>query len=535
MEHLWLYQFKRRIIAGLIGILLGSTILSMLYITMMTRDYLLKNSAASTHELAGSISSSLRTLMLRRSPEEIQNTVNLLGQSNHIVKIFILNREGRVAFSSDMAENGKQLSMTDESCRVCHTAPAVAPASTTSIFSTATGDVQRNVTVMYNDRACFGCHLPEEKINGKLIIDYSLASTYTLINRIRFVILASTLLCLFIIILAIPYLSRSINRYIDQVVFKSNEISMIYTIIESVSKSIDLEDLKNITVDIVGRIFSSDEVIIVLPLRDGHYRIVSRSGIDGDRRKVSGKSCMLAAAIARWQRGELHEKEVSADAATVYLPISKGGVPLALIEICSHDNPFPEDKLRFMDSVLNPIAIAFENARLYTIAITDELTGLYTVRHFRTCLDRQRDLFDKHGEKFALLLIDLDNFKSVNDDYGHTVGDSVLKEVSRAIAEAVRESDQTFRYGGEEFAVLLPNTGRTGGLLVANRILSMVEETVVEAGDVQIRRTASIGLALFPGNADVLRDLVVEADSALYAAKRSGKNRVVCSEKVAGS
>lgn len=529
MEHSWLYRFKRKIISGLILLLLGSTILSMLYITLMTRDYLLSNSAATTQELASSISSSLRTLMVRRSPAEIQNTISQLGQNTHIAKIFILNREGRIAFSSDPAENGKQLAISDESCRVCHTAQGVRPAATTSVIRSRGVDVQRNVTVIYNDTACHGCHAATDKINGKLIIDCSLAATVNLINKIRFVILASTLLCLFVILLAIPYLSRSIDRFIDQVVFKSNEISMIYTIIESVSKSIDLEDLKNITIDIVGRIFSSDEVTIVLPLRDGHYRLINRSCNDGERRKVPGQRVMQASAIARWLKGDLHEKEVSSDATTVYLPITKGEISLALIEISSSGKPFPEDKLRFMDSVLNPIAIAFENARLYTIAITDELTGLYTVRHFRTCLDRQRDLFANHGEKFALLLIDIDNFKAVNDEYGHPVGDSVLKQVSGAISEAVRESDQVFRYGGEEFAVLLPKTGKTGGLLVAKRILTLVAAAVVTIDTVEIKRTVSIGLALFPEDADTLRDLVVAADTALYSAKKSGKNRVVTS------
>jgi len=294
MEHIWLYRFKRRIIAGLILLLLGSTILSMLFITLMTKSYLLKNSAAATHELASSIGSSLRTLMLRRSPEEIQNTITQLGKNNHIAKIFILNKHGQIAFSSVPEESGKQLSIADESCRYCHTTQGVRPAVTTSIFTNSSGDLQRNVTVIYNDKACYSCHSPADKINGKLIIDCSLASTYTLINKIRLIILASTLLCLIIILLAIPYLSRAIDRYIDQVVFKSNEISMIYTIIESVSKSIDLEDLKNITIDIVGRIFSSDEVLIVLPTRDGHYRIVNRSGSDGERRKAPVQSFMQA-------------------------------------------------------------------------------------------------------------------------------------------------------------------------------------------------------------------------------------------------
>jgi diguanylate cyclase (GGDEF)-like protein len=533
MENAWLYRFKRRIIAGLVLLLMVSTILSMLFITVMTRDYLLQNDAVTTAELAGSISSSLKSLMLRRSPEEIQGTITQLGLDKHIARIFILDREGRIAYSSDVSENGKQLSMNDETCRGCHSAPGIPPSSTTSIISGKEGEIHRNVTVLYNNPECFGCHERKHRINGKLIIDCSLAPTYALIGNIRFVILASASLCLLIIFLLIPFLSRSIDRYIEQVVFKSNEISMIYSIIESVSKSIDMEDLKTITLDIVGSTFASEEVNIVLPTRDGHYRVVNRTRDEGERRGRPEPGCMLAVAISRWQAGELHGKEVSSDRTRAYLPISKGDFPLALLEICSQKSPFSEEKLKFMDSVINPIAIAFENARLYMIAITDELTGLYTVRHFRTCLDRQRYQFERHGEKFALLFIDIDNFKAVNDTYGHPVGDLVLKRVSLSIADSVRGSDLAFRYGGEEFAVLLPNTGHVGGLHVAGRILAMVEEELTEVEGVQIRSTVSIGLALLPENASTVRNLIVEADNALYVAKRSGKNRVVRSERIA--
>jgi len=283
----------------------------------------------------------------------------------------------------------------------------------------------------------------------------------------------------------------------------------------------------------VGNTFASEEVNIVLPTRDGHYRVVNRTRDEGERRSRPEPGCMLAVAISRWQAGELHGKEVSSDRTRAYLPIARGDFPLALIEICSPQDPFPERKLKFMDSVINPIAIAFENARLYMIAITDELTGLYTVRHFRTCLDRQRYQFERHGEKFALLMIDIDNFKAVNDAYGHPVGDLVLKRVSLSIADSVRGSDLAFRYGGEEFAVLLPNTGHVGALHVAGRILAMAEEELTEVEGVQIRSTVSIGLALLPENASSVRDLIVEADNALYVAKRSGKNRIVRSERIA--
>jgi diguanylate cyclase (GGDEF)-like protein len=531
MEHEWLYRFKRKIIAGLVLLLLLSTLFSLASITVLTRNYLLESSARNTRELASSIGSSLSSLMLRRSTAEIQETISQLGKNEHIARILILNRTGQIAFSSVEAENGRQLAKEDESCRGCHNRLGTPPATTTMVFSRNGEDVQRNVTVIHNAPGCYGCHPPTQRINGKLIIDCSLAATYDLIGRIRFLILASGALCIVVIFLAIPYLSRSIDRYIDQVVYKSNEINMIYHILESVSKSIDLENLKRITLDIVASSFATEQVNLVLPLRDREWRIINRADLLSGERRIREPDSFLDSAITRWQAGNLTQTKVLAENTIAYLPIAKGGIPLALIEIRSPDTPFPPEKMKFMESVINPIAIAFENARLYSMAITDELTGLYTVRHFRNCLDRQRDLYDSHGEKFVLLLLDIDNFKMVNDNYGHPAGDAVLKRVARSIAEAVRESDFVFRYGGEEFTVLLPHTVGGGGLQVAERIRATVEARETDLAGVVVKTTVSVGMALFPENATNVRDLVQQADAALYRAKRSGKNRVVGSER----
>jgi diguanylate cyclase (GGDEF)-like protein len=493
----------------------------------MTRDFLLKSSAANTKELAISISTSLQSLMLRRSPEEIQTTISRLGRNDPITKIFILNHEGRVAFSSDQAEIGKLFSRTEESCRGCHSAAGMIPASATAILHGRDADVQRNVTVIHNGPACYGCHAPQQRTNGKLIIDCSLASTNALTRGIGLVILASASLCLVIIFLVIPLLSRSFNRYIDQVVITNKEISMIYTIIESVSKSIDMEDLKTITLKLLAKTFAFEEVTIVLPLGNGRYRLVSRTRGEGEHRRQLEPDSMLSSAIGRWKAQDMHGKEVSDDLTTAYLPIGRGDILLTLVEIHSPQTPFSDEKLRFMDLIINSIAIAFENARLYSIAITDELTGLFTVRHFRSCLDRCQDLSERRGEQFTLLLIDIDNFKVVNDLHGHVIGDSVLKRVASSIAEADREGDMAFRYGGEEFAVLLPATGEAGGLLVAERIRSMVARAETKTGEAQIRTTVSVGLAVYSETAGTVRDLVLAADKALYTAKRAGKNCVV--------
>jgi len=521
----WLYRLKCKIIVGL-TLLLGLCMSgAMLVIILVMRNSLLNESARNTGEVGNAITSSLKNHMLRREPDLIQNTLKEIASGGLIDRIFIIDNLGKVAYSSNEQEVGRRFDrQADESCRVCHQTPGAIPSSTTLVLKTKNGDVHRNVTVISNAPECYGCHLPSDRVNGKLIIDRPLAPTYRLIGTITLVILLSGAATLLV---AIPFLSRRIDRYIRQIILKNNEISLVYSIIDNISKTIDVEELKQIVLDIVRDALSADDVNIVLPRKDG-YRVVRRSAENGaiERRKLEPDE-PLAAAVDRWLKGMLRAPEVSPDHTLVYLPIDKGEYPLALIEVRCDHNPFPAEKLALVEAIGNHIAIAFENARLYSIAITDELSGLFTVRHFRSCIDRQFASFERYGERFALLMIDIDDFKQVNDTYGHVTGDAVLKQVAHSIADSVRNSDLAFRYGGEEFAVMLPATAAAGGLHVAERIRQQVEATEIALGGISLHVTVSIGLALCPENAVTVREIIIEADTALYAAKHQGKNRVV--------
>jgi diguanylate cyclase (GGDEF)-like protein len=175
-----------------------------------------------------------------------------------------------------------------------------------------------------------------------------------------------------------------------------------------------------------------------------------------------------------------------------------------------------------------PVARVFADlARLTRQAQTDGLTNLANRRALDERLDDEVDHARRLGTNIAFVIADIDNFKSINDTYGHQTGDEVLRRVARVFSEAVRELDLPGRYGGEEIALVLPGTNLTGARALAEKIRKVLEELPLSAPDgSSFQVTASFGAACFPAQSSV-ETLVAAADAALYEAKRTGKNRVV--------
>ena len=183
--------------------------------------------------------------------------------------------------------------------------------------------------------------------------------------------------------------------------------------------------------------------------------------------------------------------------------------------------------------------MSIENVELHEAvqrqAVTDELTGLFNHRHFQEVLESELERTRRFGHQLGLIMLDIDDFKHVNDAYGHLQGDLVLREVARVLRESSREVDIPARYGGEELAVVLPQADLDGAYRFAERVRTGIARLDVplldRAGTVGI--TASLGVAAAPTSAPVDAEaLVAAADAALYRAKREGKNRTVRAEPV---
>ena len=168
----------------------------------------------------------------------------------------------------------------------------------------------------------------------------------------------------------------------------------------------------------------------------------------------------------------------------------------------------------------------YEIAR--NIAITDELTGLYNRRHFNETLPREVERAKRYNQPLSLAFIDIDFFKQFNDTYGHSAGDAVLGDVAGVLTHNSRDIDTIFRYGGEEFVILLPTTSKSGAIIAMNKLRERVSQIDLSRFSGPIKSvTISVGLAICPEETSSAEDLMKIADDRLYAAKEAGRDRVV--------
>ncbi len=176
------------------------------------------------------------------------------------------------------------------------------------------------------------------------------------------------------------------------------------------------------------------------------------------------------------------------------------------------------------------LSVCFERIKLYArlqeLSIHDYLTGIYNRRYFDQRLDEEFKRAKNLKHNLSFLMLDIDDFKKINDTYGHLVGDAVLKRCAALISESIREIDFAGRIGGEEFGMILLDTDKAGAIMVSERICSRISQEKIRVFDENIGVTGSVGVATYPSNT-IYMDLLAEiADKALFRAKASGKDRV---------
>jgi diguanylate cyclase (GGDEF)-like protein len=246
----------------------------------------------------------------------------------------------------------------------------------------------------------------------------------------------------------------------------------------------------------------------------------------------------VAGAVAAWGRAVISPRDARPEqpepdlgtAAAVPL-FSRGAIFGVLGVYGSEDGaPFSEDTLETLLALARHTEAAIDNVYLQEetrrLSITDGLTGLWNRREFELRCRQEFERATRFQRSFTVILLDVDNFKDINDTFGHHGGDSVLVELAGRLASVTREIDTVSRYGGDEFALLLPETDGEGGRSVAEKIRDVVRAGPFEFEDESVPMSVSIGVSAFPADGASARRLVMAADEALYRAKRGGRDRV---------
>jgi diguanylate cyclase (GGDEF)-like protein len=221
----------------------------------------------------------------------------------------------------------------------------------------------------------------------------------------------------------------------------------------------------------------------------------------------------------------------------ICVPLQSKHRVLGVIQLinCSMES-FGEQEMFFLHALCDYAAIAIDNARavekIQELTITDDCTGLYNARHLYKTLEAEVYRSARFGYEFSVIFLDLDHFKLVNDTYGHLVGSKLLQEIGFKIKSQLRLIDYAFRYGGDEFVILLPQTEKNSALVVAKRIQEMMRVTQFLADEgLNLNVRGSMGLATYPEDAKSSHEIIRQADEMMYMVKNSTRDNIAVAQQ----
>lgn len=360
-----------------------------------------------------------------------------------------------------------------------------------------------------------------------------------------------------------------IDRFLlsEKVYLSSQELNSFYDFTQKLNSTSDVDVILDHIIDTLTRLFEADFVGISLVDKEGGYSNLKRVS-DGMKEHLedkeiphddtligfvaeSGKHFHFDDISARSQYRSVFGKEIdfalgmkNIKSVLIY-PFHEtyqdvdnvGQVVLGSVVIGRRTkNPFNEGEISLAKIICRESAKSMTSSlnfqKVKELAIRDGLTGLYNHRHFQEMLSYTIVHSDRYSAQASLLMIDVDDLKVINDTYGHQAGDTVLSSIGNILSETLRKVDIPARYGGDEFAVILPNTNKTGSIAVAEKIRSRLKRVSLRSDSRELQVTFSIGIATYPQCAASKELLIEKTDRALYESKNNGKNKITHYEDI---
>src|SRR5450432_4256325 len=334
----------------------------------------------------------------------------------------------------------------------------------------------------------------------------------------------------------------------------SQELTIFHDVAKALTSSLDLDSILQTIMDKMAEYFRPDtwSLLMVDEARDELYFAIAV----GDKAEIlKNVRLKVGEGIAGWvaKNGEARVvPDVTADPffasrvdeatkcetrSVICVPLRSKLRVLGVIQLVNVDlSQFTDTELFFLQSLCDFAAIAIENARwvekIQELTITDDCTGLYNARHLYKTLEAEVYRSARFSYEFSVIFLDLDHFKHVNDTYGHLVGSKLLQEIGFKIKSQLRLIDYAFRYGGDEFVILLPQTDKQSALIVARRIQEMMRKTVFLSEDgLNLNVRCSMGLATYPEDAKSSHEIIRQADEMMYMVKNSSRDNIAVAQQ----
>lgn len=340
---------------------------------------------------------------------------------------------------------------------------------------------------------------------------------------------------------------------VDMSIESSNEVTVFHELGKALTSSLQLDQVLRTIMEKINEVLRPDTWSLLLMDQEKdelYFQIATGKGAESlkDVRIKVGQGlagwvaqtgeAVVVRDTAKDSRffGQVDAKTKMETRSIVAVPVRFRDQCLGVIELINSIGPegFSARDLALLEALADYAAIAIENARhvqrIHELTITDDCTSLYNARHLNFMLDTEIYRSHRYAFEFSLIFIDLDHFKSVNDTHGHLMGSKLLAEIGQAIKDKCRLIDLAFRYGGDEFVVLLPQTSKENALGVARRLHKLIREAVwLKDTGINAHVTASVGVAAYPSDSRTKAELLHLADEAMYLVKNSTRDSVAAS------